>query len=192
MKRLIISESEKMQILNMHKSKTLIINEEANAQTQQMLNLSQSIASEEGLNITTTEFVDPDNPTCVPQTGDDANDGIIARIWDWANNPENKGSIRQTIKSLKDAIIKAKEKTPDTAAQPEQQSTDVVTEQVETALITIGGVALGPSVLIAIGVILLAILLIALVTSAAGGKKRSSCKRRSRKFKKHGIDGMFM
>ena len=46
MKRLIISESEKMQILNMHKSKTLIINEEANAQTQQMLNLSQSIASE--------------------------------------------------------------------------------------------------------------------------------------------------
>ena len=69
-------------------------------------------------------------------------------------------------------------------------TTQPMNEQVETALITIGSVALGPSTLIAIGAILLFIIVMAIVVKS--GKRRSPCKRRSKLFKRHGIDGMFM
>ena len=142
----------------------------------------QGELDKEGVDVQATEMVDTENPTCMPTTGDQEKDGIISRIWDWANNPANRGSLKQTISSLKNAIFKAKE----------QDTESEVKEQVGTAaLITIGGVALTPSLLIAIGGILLFILIVILIT---GNKKGGSpmCKRRKRLVRKHGMDGNFM
>lgn len=200
MKRsLLITEQEKNHILNMHntfKSNKYVIEEademfnpDMSAQVQASA-VTAERAKEElsnlGVDAPIESVVDPNDCGCVPKTGDSEKDGIIARIWDWANNPENRGSLKQTLSSLKDAIKKAKETTPEATTN----STETVNEQAGAALITIGGVALGPSALIAIGVILLIIIVVALVSR--GGKRRSSCKRRSKLFKRHGIDGMFM
>jgi hypothetical protein len=201
MKRsLLITEQEKNHILNMHntfKSNKYVIEEademfnpDMSAQVQASAVTAEK-AKEElsnlGVDAPIESVVDPNDCGCVPKTGDSEKDGIIARIWDWANNPENRGSLRQTLSSLKDAIKKAKEMTPEVTTG----STETVSEQAgAAALITIGGVGIGASALIAIGVILLIIIVVALVSR--GGKRRSSCKRRSKLFKRHGIDGMFM
>jgi len=203
MKRdLLITEQEKRTILNMHstyKNNKYVIEEadetfntDMAAEVQNSAVTSekaQQVLNNIGVDIQTSEVVDPNDCGCVPKTGDSGKDGIIARIWDWANNPENRGSLKSTLTSLRDAIKKVKD-TPDTVTPQEGGETEPVNEQAGVALITIGGVALGPSVLIAIGAILLIIIVVALVSK--GGKKRSSCKRRSKLFRKHGIDGMFM
>jgi hypothetical protein len=142
----------------------------------------QGELDKEGVDVQASELVDTDNPTCIPTTDSEEHNGIISRIWNWANNPANRGSLKQTISSLKNAIFKAKE----------QDTESEVKEQVGTAaLITIGGVALTPSLLIAIGGILLFILIVILIT---GNKKGGSpmCKRRKRLVRKHGMDGNFM
>jgi len=141
----------------------------------------QGELDKEGVDVQATEMVDTENPTCMPTTGDQEKDGIISRIWDWANNPANRGSLKQTISSLKNAIFKAKEQAPE----------GEVKEQVgAAALITIGGVALTPSLLIAIGGILLFIIIVALISK--GGKKKSACSRRRKLVRKFGMDGNFM
>jgi hypothetical protein len=143
----------------------------------------QKVADQEGADINVTDIVDTDNPMCTPMTGDQQKDGIIARIWDWANDPANRGSLKQTLSTLKDAIFKAKEQEPEGGEVEEQVGT--------AALITIGGVALTPSLLIAIGGILLFIIIIAMISK--GGKRRSSpCRRRAKLVRRFGMDGNFM
>lgn len=155
-----------------------LINEESSFEAENILKTSKEMASQEGVGEDISQYVDTENPTCVPTTGDSEKDGIISRIWEWANNPANRSDLKTTLKSLKDAIFKAKQEKKE------------VSEQVETALLTIGGIALTPSILIAIGGILLIIIIVSIVSKS--GKKRSGCKRRAKLFKRHGIDGMFM
>ena len=141
----------------------------------------QGELDKEGVDVQASELVDTDNPTCIPTTDSEEHNGIISRIWNWANNPANRGSLKQTISSLKNAIFKAKEQAPE----------GEVKEQVgAAALITIGGVALTPSLLIAIGGILLFIIIVALISK--GGKKKSACSRRRKLVRKFGMDGNFM
>jgi hypothetical protein len=156
-----------------------LLNEESSFESQFILKSAKEMASQEGVGEDVTEYVDNENPTCVPTTGDQEKDGIISKIWEWANNPANRSNLKTTLKSLKDAIFKAKE-----------EKKEEVTEQTAAALLTIGGVALTPSILIAIGGILLIIIIVAIISKS--GKRKSSCKRRSKLFKRHGIDGMFM
>lgn len=155
-----------------------LISEESSFESANILELSKEMANQQGIGEDISEYVDTDNPTCVPSTGDQENDGIISKIWDWANNPANRSSLKTTLESLKNAIIKSKEEKKE------------VNEQTGVGIITIAGIVLTPSILIAIGAILVLIIIIAIVSKS--GKKRSSCKRRSKLFKKHGIDGMFM
>lgn len=184
MKRFLVTEEEKTQIMGLYQQTITEASEVVNP-VKVAMDAKKEMEST-GINynvVKLDDVVDSNDPTCVPQTDDETNNGIIARVWDWANNPENRGSLKQTLVSLKNAIFKAKEQVKD--------DTQPMNEQAETAIITIAGAALGPSVLIAIGAILLIIIIIAIV-SKSGGKRRSSCKRRSKLFKRHGIDGMFM
>jgi hypothetical protein len=154
---------------------------EVMSQTGDILSKAKEMIQQLGVNENPEEIVDTENPTCVPTTGDSEKDGIISRIWDWANDPKNRGSLKQTITSLKDAIFKAKE----------MESKGEIKEQVGTAaLITIGGVALTPSLLIAIGAILLFIIII--VSIVGSSKNKTSCGRRRKLVKKFGMDGNFM
>lgn len=184
MKKFLVTEDEKKQIMGLYQQVITEASEVVNPVKVAMDAKKEMEATGINYNVVKLDdVVDSNDPTCIPQTDDETNNGIIARVWDWANNPENRGSLKQTLVSLKNAIFKAKDQVKD--------ETQPMNEQVETALITIAGVSLGPSVLIAIGAILLIIIIIAIV-SKSGGKKRSSCKRRSKLFKRHGIDGMFM
>ena len=141
----------------------------------------RKMADEVGIEENPEDIVDTENPTCVPKTDDEEKNGIISRIWDWANDPKNRGSLKQTLTSLKDAIFKAKE----------MESKGEIKEQVGTAaLITIGGVALTPSLLIAIGAILIFIIII--VSIVGSSKNKTSCGRRRKLVKKFGMDGNFM
>ena len=189
MKRFLVTEEEKTQIMGLYQQTITEASEVVNP-VKVVMDAKKEMEST-GINynvVKLDDVVDSNDPTCVPQTDDETNNGIIARVWDWANNPENRGGLKQTLVSLKNAIFKAKDQVKDETPQDESQP---MNEQVETALITIAGVSLGPSVLIAIGAILLIIIIIAIV-SKSGGKRRSSCGRRSKLFKRHGIDGMFM
>jgi len=198
MKRFLVTEDEKKQIMDLYKQ---VITEESEVVNPVRVAMDAKKEMETtGINynvVKLDDVVDSNEPTCIPQTDDETNNGIIARVWDWANNPENRGNLKQTLFSLKNAIFKAKDQvkgdtsTTQTTTVQVKDETQPMNEQVETALITIAGVSLGPSVLIAIGAILLIIIIVAIV-SKSGGKRRSSCKRRSKLFKRHGIDGMFM
>lgn len=190
MKRFIVTEEEKREIFGLYQQ---IINEASEVMSSnQIMNDAKKELTNIGVNyevLSPETIVDSDNPTCIPQTDDAEKNNIITRVWQWANNPENRGSLKETLVSLKNAIKNAKD-IKDTTEANMTGNTQSMNEQVETALITIGGVALGPSALIAIGVILLFILVLVIV---AGNKKNSPmCKRRRKLFKKHGIDGMFM
>lgn len=154
---------------------------EVMSQMGNILSKAKGMIQQLGIGENLEEIVDTDNPVCVPTTGDQENDGIISRIWDWANNPANRGSLKETLTSLKNAIFKAKEM---------EQKGEIKEQVGAAALITIGGIALTPSLLIGIGVILVAIIVIASI--AGGGKKKSACKRRRKLVKRFGMDGNFM
>ena len=154
---------------------------EVMSQSGDILSKAKSMIQQLGIGDNPEDIVDTDNPTCIPTTGDQEKDGIITRIWEWANNPANRGSLKETLTSLKNAIFKAKEM---------EQKGEIKEQAGAAALITIGGVALTPSLLIGIGVILVAIIVI--IIFAGSGKKPSMCKRRRKLVRKHGIDGNFM
>ena len=187
MKRFLVTEDEKRQIISLYQQTINEVSEVVNP-VQAMMDAKKELANI-GINydvVKPDEVVDANEPTCIPQTADEDKNSKITKIWDWANNPENRGSLKDTLVSLKNAIFKSKDMVKDDG----NDTTQPMNEQVETALITIGSVALGPSTLIAIGAILLFIIVMAIVVKS--GKRRSPCKRRSKLFKRHGIDGMFM
>jgi hypothetical protein len=177
MKKIINQELSMMKYLTGYKRGIVISEQEV--PTTDVLGKANEVAKQMDVDVNVSDVVDPENPTCLPTTGDSEKDGIISKIWDWAHNPANKGSLKSTLINLKNAIGKAKQMEGKTEMQ----------EQV-VPLITIAGVALTPSLLIAIGVILLVIIVISI--SSGGKKNKSACSRRRKLVKKFGMDGNFM
>lgn len=158
------SKKRHIQEVNQKLENRLLINEETNS-----VNLASNMLSDVGVD--PSQVVDADNPMCVPQTGDVEQDGILTKVWDWAHDPANFGNLKSKLSEIKAAVSKAK--------QPKQE----MEEQVGVGVV-IGTVTLGPSVLIAIGALILVIIVVAIVSKTSGrtsGHSRKSCVRRSKK-----------
>jgi hypothetical protein len=141
----------------------LIVEEEENSQASDISKV-QNLVNLEGGKVDVKGLLNKKNPICEPPiTGNQENDTIIKKVWDWAHDPSNRNDLKTTLKNLKDAIFKSKK----------EQKTVEVNEQVGVGIV-IGGITLGPSVLIAIGAVLVIILIIALIP------KKSSCQKRSK------------
>ena len=177
MKKLINEELSMMKYLTGYK-RGVVISEQEEVPTTDVIGKAEEVAKQMDVDVNVSDVVDPDNPTCLPTTGDSEKDGIISKIWDWAHNPANRGSLKTTLINLKNAIGKAKQMEGKTEMQ----------EQV-VPLITIAGVALTPSLLIAIGAFILVIIIVSIVSSS---KNKTSCGRRRKLVKKFGMDGNFM
>ena len=178
MKKIINEELSMMKYLTGYK-RGVVISEQEEVPTTDVLGKADEVAKQMDIDVNVSDVVDPENPTCLPTTGDSEKDGIISRIWDWAHNPANRGSLKSTLINLKNAIGKAKQ----------MEGKGEMQEQV-APLITIAGVALTPSLLIGIGVLLLVIIII--VISSSGKKNKSACSRRNKLVRKFGMDGNFM
>lgn len=178
MKKIINEELSMMKYLTGYK-RGVVISEQEEVPTTNVIDKAEEVAKQMDVDVNVSDVVDPENPTCLPTTGDSEKDGIISKIWDWAHDPANRGSLKSTLINLKNAIGKAKQMEGKTEMQ----------EQV-VPLITIAGVALTPSLLIAIGVFLVVIIVIAI--SSKGGKNKSACSRRAKLVRKFGMDGNFM
>ena len=157
----------------------VVISEQEEEVTTDVLGKAEEVAKQMDVDVNVSDVVDPENPTCLPTTGDSEKDGIISKIWDWAHDPANRGSLKSTLINLKNAIGKAKQ----------MEGKSEMQEQV-LPLITIAGVALTPSLLIAIGVLLLIVIIIAI--SSSSKKNKSACGRRRKLVDRYGMDGNFM
>ena len=141
----------------------LIVEESENSQASDISKV-QNLVNLEGGKVDVKGLLNKNNPICEPPiTGNQENDTIIKKVWDWAHDPSNRNDLKTTLKNLKDAIFKSKK----------EQKTVEVNEQVGVGIV-IGSITLGPSVLIAIGAVLVIILIIALIP------KKSSCQKRSK------------
>jgi len=178
MKKIINEELSMMKYLTGYK-RGVVISEQEEEVTTDVLGKAEEVAKQMDVDVNVSDVVDPENPTCLPTTGDSEKDGIISKIWDWAHDPANRGSLKSTLINLKNAIGKAKQMEGKTDMQ----------EQV-LPLITIAGVALTPSLLIAIGVLLLIVIIIAI--SSSSKKNKSACGRRRKLVDRYGMDGNFM
>jgi hypothetical protein len=178
MKKIINEELSMMKYLTGYK-RGVVISEQEEEVTTDVLGKAEEVAKQMDVDVNVSDVVDPENPTCLPTTGDSEKDGIISKIWDWAHDPANRGSLKSTLINLKNAIGKAKQMEGKTDMQ----------EQV-VPLITIAGVALTPSLLIAIGVLLLIVIIIAI--SSSSKKNKSACGRRRKLVDRYGMDGNFM
>lgn len=178
MKKIINEELSMMKYLTGYK-RGVVISEQGEEVTTDVLGKAEEVAKQMDVDVNVSDVVDPENPTCLPTTGDSEKDGIISKIWDWAHDPANRGSLKSTLINLKNAIGKAKQ----------MEGKSEMQEQV-LPLITIAGVALTPSLLIAIGVLLLIVIIIAI--SSSSKKNKSACGRRRKLVDRYGMDGNFM
>jgi len=156
MKKIINEELSMMKYLTGYK-RGVVISEQEEEVTTDVLGKAEEVAKQMDVDVNVSDVVDPENPTCLPTTGDSEKDGIISKIWDWAHDPANRGSLKSTLINLKNAIGKAKQ----------MEGKSEMQEQV-LPLITIAGVALTPSLLIAIGAILLIIIIAIIVMKNSG------------------------
>jgi hypothetical protein len=179
MKKIINEELSMMKYLTGYKRGVVISEQEEEEVTTDVLGKAEEVAKQMDVDVNVSDVVDPENPTCLPTTGDSEKDGIISKIWDWAHDPANRGSLKSTLINLKNAIGKAKQ----------MEGKSEMQEQV-LPLITIAGVALTPSLLIAIGVFLLIVIIIAI--SSSSKKNKSACGRRRKLVDRYGMDGNFM
>jgi hypothetical protein len=177
MKKIINEELSMMKYLTGYKRGVVISEQEST--TTDVLGKANEVAKQMDVDVNVSDVVDPENPTCLPTTGDSEKDGIISKIWDWAHDPANRGSLKSTLINLKNAIGKAKQ----------MEGKSEMQEQV-LPLITIAGVALTPSLLIAIGALLLIVIIIAI--SSSSKKNKSACGRRRKLVDRYGMDGNFM
>jgi|694.fasta_scaffold01202_37 hypothetical protein len=178
MKKIINEELSMMKYLTGYK-RGVVISEQEEEVTTDVLGKAEEVAKQMDVDVNVSDVVDPENPTCLPTTGDSEKDGIISKIWDWAHDPANRGSLKSTLINLKNAIGKAKQ----------MEGKSEMQEQV-LPLITIAGVALTPSLLIAIGALLLIVIIIAI--SSSSKKNKSACGRRRKLVDRYGMDGNFM
>jgi hypothetical protein len=178
MKKIINEELSMMKYLTGYK-RGVVISEQEEEVTTDVLGKAEEVAKQMDVDVNVSDVVDPENPTCLPTTGYSEKDGIISKIWDWAHDPANRGSLKSTLINLKNAIGKAKQ----------MEGKSEMQEQV-LPLITIAGVALTPSLLIAIGALLLIVIIIAI--SSSSKKNKSACGRRRKLVDRYGMDGNFM
>ena len=155
MKNKLISE------INSMRSMMGLINEAEEMASQAAdLSKAQSLSKLEGLNVDVKNFLDKTDPMCTPpKTGKEEQDSVLEKIWNWANDPANKSKLKDTFTKVKSAIAQAKQ----------QSKGGEISEQL--APIIIAGVAISPSLLIAIGVFILVILIIAMMPKKSGCKK---------------------
>jgi hypothetical protein len=139
----------------------LLTEEETKMDQASDLSKIQNLSDLEGLNIEVKNVLDKTNPICsAPKTGNQEHDTIISKVWDWANDPQNKTKLKDTFKKVKDTFLSLKK----------TQKKGEVNEQVTGAII-IGGIAISPGILIAIGVFILIIIILAMIP------KKSKCKK---------------
>ena len=110
--------------------------------------------------ILTQNILDKTNPMCEPpKTGNEEHDGILKKVWDWANDPANKGKLKDTFTKVKSALSQAKK----------ESKGGEISEQL--APIIIGGLAISPGILIAVGIFILIILIVAMIPKKSGCQK---------------------
>lgn len=170
MGKFIITESEKSNILNLYGR----LNESED------MELIQNELTDSGVSIPVGDIVDSTDPLCTaPQTGNPEEDGILSKVWDWAQT-QSVETLQDMKSKIKDSISKAKELI----------NSKKVNEQV-APLLVIGGVGITASMLVAIGALLLFIIIISIIVKTT--KRHSSpCKRRRKLVKRFGMDGNFM
>jgi|LakMenEpi03Aug12_release.lakeMendotaPanAssembly.Ray.scaffolds.fasta_scaffold05460_7 hypothetical protein len=146
-------ENKLLSEINSMRSMMGLINEAEEMASQAAdLSKAQSLAKLEGLNIDIKNFLDKTNPMCkCPKTGNEEQDGILKKIWSWANDPANKGKLKDTFTKVKSELSQAKK----------ESKGGEISEQL--APIVIGTVTIGPGLLIAIGIFILIILIVAMM-----------------------------
>jgi len=146
-------ENKLLSEINSMRSMMGLINE-AEEMASQAADLSkvQSLAKLDGIDVDVKNFLDKTNPMCeCPKTGNEEQDGILKKIWSWANDPANKSKLKDTFAKVKSAISQAKK----------ESKGGEISEQL--APIVIGTVTIGPGILIAIGIFILIILIVAMM-----------------------------
>lgn len=138
-----------------------LINEETEMASQTAdVSKVENLTKLEGINVDVKKYLDKTDPMCTPpKTGDEKHDNILKKIWDWGHDPANRGSLKETLKKVKEAFINAK-----------KQNKKEVSEQTGAGII-IAGITLTPSILIAIGIFIIVIIIICSIP------KKSSCKK---------------
>jgi len=143
-------ENKLLSEINSMRSMMGLINEAEEMASQAAdLSKAQSLAKLEGLNIDIKNFLDKTNPMC--ECRNEEQDGILKKIWSWANDPANKGKLKDTFTKVKSALSQAKK----------ESKGGEISEQL--APIVIGTVTIGPGILIAIGIFILIILIVAMM-----------------------------
>lgn len=155
MKNKLISE------INSIRSIMGLINEDVEMASQAAdISKVENLSKLEGLDVDVKNFLDKTDPMCTPpKTGNEEHDGVLQKIWAWANDPSNKSKLKDTFTKVKSAITQAKQ----------QSKSGEISEQL--APIIIAGITISPSLLIAIGVFILIILIIAMMPKKSGCKK---------------------
>jgi len=138
-----------------------LINEDTDM-TSQASDVSkvENIAKLEGVDVDVKKYLNKTDPMCEPpKTGNQEHDNILKKIWDWGHDPANRGSLKETLKKVKEALVNAR-----------TQNKTQVDEQTGVGLV-IAGITLTPSILIAIGIFIIVIIIICSLP------KKSSCKK---------------
>jgi len=106
-------ENKLLSEINSMRSMMGLINEAEEMASQAAdLSKAQSLAKLEGLNIDIKNFLDKTNPMCkCPKTGNEEQDGILKKIWSWANDPANKGKLKDTFTKVKSELSQAKKES---------------------------------------------------------------------------------
>jgi len=146
-------ENKLLSEINSMRSMMGLINE-AEEMASQAADLSkvQNLAKLDGIDVDVKNFLDKTNPMCEPpKTGNEEHDGILKKVWSWANDPANKGKLKDTFAKVKSAISQAKK----------ESKGGEISEQL--APIVIGAVTISPGVLIAIGIFILIILIVSMI-----------------------------
>ena len=154
-------ENKLLSEINSMRSMMGLINE-AEEMASQASDLSkvQNLAKLDGLNVDVKNILDKTNPMCEPpKTGNEEHDGILKKVWDWANDPANKGKLKDTFTKVKSALSQAKK----------ESKGGEISEQL--APIIIGGLAISPGILIAVGIFILIILIVAMIPKKSGCQK---------------------
>jgi hypothetical protein len=168
-RKFIITESDRVHIKNLYEQTELT------PETQDLEPLNQ-ILSDANVPVITPDEIDELSPDCPVEYPQNQYQNLLDKIQTLINNTNDINTLKNELKK----VSSSKE-------QPIQ-------EQVASGLVILGVTI--PPVAIAIVAGLITIMLIVKLAKLIFGKKkyspRSVCKRRSKLFRKYGVDGMFM